>query len=174
MAISHQQVQEIRFMTMIMHKISRQAMQQGFTEKGIDLTMLQYGMLNMVQMNSCTMADLSRKMGLDPSTLVSSVDALVKKGYISRERDPQDRRRYPLRLTDSGLELLKHLRETFGGDPLSLALEQLEASELEQLQVLLRKVVVVLPEGEKALKEMTHHLRMHNKMHHELIDSKDS
>jgi DNA-binding MarR family transcriptional regulator len=158
-------------MTMIMHKISRQAMQQRFAEEDIDLTTLQYGLMSMTQMDKCTMADLSRKMGLDPSTLVPSVDALVKKGYISRERDPQDRRRYPLHLTDSGLELLKHLRETFGGDPLSLALEQLEASELEQLQLLLRKIIIALPEGEKALKEMTHHLKMHNKMHDEHKDS---
>jgi DNA-binding MarR family transcriptional regulator len=106
------------------------------------------------------MADLSRKMGLDPSTLVASVDALVKKGYLKRERDPEDRRRYPLHVTESGTALLKHLRETFGADPLPAALEQLDDEEREQLQSLLGKVVMFLPEGEAALEEIETHLQM--------------
>lgn len=164
MAISRQQVQEIRIMTMLMHKISRQAMQQRFAEEGIDLTMLQYGMMTIVHMNSCTMADLSGKMGLDPSTLVSSVDALVKKGYLNRERDPNDRRRYPLHPTETGTNLLKRLHESFGSDPLPAALEQLDDAELEQIQYLLRKIVIGLPNGESALEEMEAHWRLHDEL----------
>jgi len=124
------------------------------------LTMLQYGIMNMAQMEKMTMADLSRKMGLDPSTLVTSVDTLVKKGYLKRERDLEDRRRYPLHVTESGTDLLKYLRETFGADPLPTALEQLDDEEREQLQYLLGKVVMFLPEGEAAMEEVETHLQM--------------
>ena len=162
MAISRQQVQKIRIMTILMHKISHQAMQQRFAEEGIDLTRLQYGIMSMAKMNSLTITDLSRKMGLDPSTLVPSVDALVKKGYISRERDPNDRRRYPLSPTESGTKLLKRLHDNFGSDPLPTALGQLKSAELEQLQDLLRKVVMNLPNGESALEEMEAQWKLHD------------
>jgi DNA-binding MarR family transcriptional regulator len=47
-------------------------------------------------------SDLGQSMGVDPSILVTLLNPLELDGYVSRERDPGDRRRHVVRLTPSG------------------------------------------------------------------------
>jgi DNA-binding MarR family transcriptional regulator len=51
------------------------------------------------------MAEISRLMGIAPSTLVYVVDGLTKKKLVKRGKDPKDRRREPLMLEKKGAEL---------------------------------------------------------------------
>ena len=53
----------------------------------------------------CTMRDLSRHMGVRPSTACELVDALVKSKMVSRESDPNDRRAVILNLAPKGRRL---------------------------------------------------------------------
>ncbi|GAA1985493.1 MarR family winged helix-turn-helix transcriptional regulator [Kitasatospora viridis] len=48
--------------------------------------------------------DLSQVLNLDPTTVVALIDELEKAGQVERQRNPADRRRYILRLTDRGRE----------------------------------------------------------------------
>jgi DNA-binding MarR family transcriptional regulator len=50
--------------------------------------------------------DISRLLGLDPTTVVTVIDEMERNGHVERRRDPADRRRYQLHLTDSGRERL--------------------------------------------------------------------
>lgn len=50
--------------------------------------------------------DLAARMGVAPSLVVALADHLVELGAIERRRDPSDRRRQLLTLTDHGCELL--------------------------------------------------------------------
>jgi DNA-binding MarR family transcriptional regulator len=52
-----------------------------------------------------TLMDLARHMGVTPSTMSLSVDRLERKGYVTRARDPRDRRRVNLRLTPAGVRV---------------------------------------------------------------------
>jgi DNA-binding MarR family transcriptional regulator len=45
---------------------------------------------------------LSVRLGLDPTIIVALVDDLEDRGLITRERDPEDRRRHRLRITARG------------------------------------------------------------------------
>ena len=45
---------------------------------------------------------LSVRMGLDPTIIVALVDELEDRGLVTRERDPDDRRRHRLRITAKG------------------------------------------------------------------------
>ncbi len=161
MTISHKDAQEIRLLAILMLKIPRQQLEQRFADEGIDLTMLQHHIMSMAQRHQPTIADISRWMGLDPSTLVPSVDALVKKGFLQRERDPNDRRRYPLHLTDEGRETYNHICHNLGEDPLHLALMSLSQDDFEHLGRILRIIVQALPEGEIALSELDEHIDAH-------------
>jgi len=49
--------------------------------------------------------DLARHMGVTASTMSIAVDRLVRKGYVRRERDPNDGRRVNLRLTEAGVRI---------------------------------------------------------------------
>jgi DNA-binding MarR family transcriptional regulator len=50
--------------------------------------------------------DLSQLINLDPTTVVSLIDDLEKAGHVERRRNPADRRRYILGLTEQGRETL--------------------------------------------------------------------
>lgn len=154
---------EIRMLTMLVTKISRQIIEQRFAQEGLELTMFHYLILNMVKQEKLTLTDISKRMGVDPSTLVPMVDGLVKKGYIKRERDPEDRRRYPLQVTEKGSELLKNAHYCMENDPLENALTRLDESEIEQLRLTLRKLVLQMPEGEASLTELEQHWAKHKR-----------
>lgn len=50
--------------------------------------------------------DLSRLLNLDPTTVVALVDEMERNQHVERRRNPSDRRRYNLILTESGRESL--------------------------------------------------------------------
>lgn len=45
---------------------------------------------------------LSERLGVDRTTIVAMLDVLEAQGWVERRRDPQDRRRNVLTLTDAG------------------------------------------------------------------------
>jgi DNA-binding MarR family transcriptional regulator len=50
--------------------------------------------------------DLSRLLNLDPTTVVAVIDEMERNQHVERRRNPADRRRYNLILTESGREAL--------------------------------------------------------------------
>jgi DNA-binding MarR family transcriptional regulator len=50
--------------------------------------------------------DLSRLLNLDPTTVVTVIDEMERNRHVERQRDPSDRRRYHLYLTDAGRDTL--------------------------------------------------------------------
>jgi DNA-binding MarR family transcriptional regulator len=100
-----------------------------------------------------TITELSDHLMLDPSTLVPAVDALERKGFAKRGKDPSDRRRIPISLTDSGTDLIQTIRILDEQDPLVQSLNALTAEQRQQLLVLLRELVQSLPEGEDLLEK---------------------
>ena len=63
-----------------------------------------YGVLRMVAASEAPLSqrELSDKLGMDPSDIVGLVDVLEDAGFVVRNRDETDRRRYALRLTAAG------------------------------------------------------------------------
>jgi DNA-binding MarR family transcriptional regulator len=53
---------------------------------------------------------VSQRMRVDPADMVGVIDELERLGHVERRRDPRDRRRYSLHLTDSGRRALHERR----------------------------------------------------------------
>lgn len=51
---------------------------------------------------SISMSDLCAKLNIEKGSLTSMVDELTKKGYVVRERDLADRRKYMIAITEKG------------------------------------------------------------------------
>lgn len=162
MDLTQQRALEVRMLSGMIMKCVGYALEKRLSDKGIAISRLQFGILHLISHENYTISELSKKMMLDPSTLVPSVDALEEKGLVKRERDPNDRRRYPLLLTDAGQTIVGDLHVISPDDPLLLALAQIGETDSEHLRTLLRKVIEQMPDGETMLEEMESRIKPTN------------
>lgn len=84
---------------------------------------------------------LGQDLHIHSSNLVAVLDDLEARGLITRPRDPEDRRRYRLELSEAGHKALKSARAAASAIEREL-LDPLDASERRQLKQLLERVTV--------------------------------
>lgn len=82
---------------------------------------------------------LAKILGVVPSRVVVLIDALEKKGLVTRVRSARDRRTYELRLSDEGRAAMAEMR-TIGSDHEADITASLSSVEHEELARLLRKI----------------------------------
>ncbi|WP_195939623.1 MarR family winged helix-turn-helix transcriptional regulator [Romboutsia sp. 1001713B170131_170501_G6] len=58
-----------------------------------------------------SMTDLCSKLNIEKGSLTSMVDDLTEKGYVIRNRDLSDRRKYLISITDRGMDLASDFME---------------------------------------------------------------
>ena len=130
------------------------------------ISMPQFGVLRALRRSARTISELSRIMMVDPSTLVPVVDALERKGLAVRGRDPHDRRRSPISLTQRGGEIAaKHpMKGPFAAEdnPLLKSINAMGPERAQQLLSLLREMVSFLPDGDEILRRVATRVRFHS------------
>lgn len=84
-------------------------------------------------------AELAEALALDPSNLATVATDLVDRGLIERTRDDVDRRRYVLRLSRGGQQLLRRTEGAMAAAERDL-LTPLDDNQREQLYTLLRRL----------------------------------
>lgn len=99
------------------------------------------GVLDAVaQLEPVSQREVSATLLLDPSDLVSLVDILERAGLLERRRDPADRRRYALEITQAGQLAVARLRDV-ARDAYEEVLAPLDPAERSELQRLLSRIV---------------------------------
>ena len=111
-----------------LHDLARQ--QIGM--EGDGQTMGQSRLLKILSHGPRTLGELAAQHGVTPSTMSPSIDLLVKRGWVSRESDPHDRRQVILTLTDDGRAAQLALAQQTE-DMLTQLIEDLQFGEQEQL-----------------------------------------
>lgn len=149
---------EVRMLTVVVTKTIGRAMQDRLAKSGHAITSLQLGLMRAILSGPQTISEVSKLMMFDPSTLVPVVDSLETRGLVERRKDPADRRRVPIHLTDSGRQLLDSMMDMHDGDLLMEALAQLKPEDALQLRDLLRELLNALPEGKETLCGMQEHM----------------
>jgi len=61
----------------------------------------------------CTISLIAGKIGIDPATVVRTVDSLEKRGLVERRRDKQDRRQVFVEFTEAGHVALMEAHQQF-------------------------------------------------------------
>lgn len=104
----------------------------------------QMGSLMRIASGPCTMSDLARFQSVSLPTISKSVDMLVRRGWVERWIDKQDRRQTMARLTPSGKKVLAHIKQRTERQ-VTRTLAPLSPSERAQLVAtlnILRRVLV--------------------------------
>ena len=138
---------EIQVYAALLLKFFNRALEERLRESGEKASSLQYSILRMLQSDTLTISELSQRMGLDPSTLVRSVDALEREDLARRGSDPRDRRRNPITITEKGMELVTTVPVIAHEDLTSQALQSFGIESTIQLRDLLRRLITEFPEG---------------------------
>lgn len=152
---------EIRLMAGLIIKINHRAIESRLSALQHDVTPMQCFLLHALSAKPYTMRDLSKMFMVDPSTLVPVIDALERKGLVNRDRDPNDRRRMPLALTDGARDILRELSVLMNDDLLTQSLTRLGDEKANLLLVLLRDLIYAMPDGETTFSEARTYFEEH-------------
>lgn len=82
------------------HHFVRRRIEDALTDVGLQAR--HFGALTVLADESCSQQRLARRLGISEQAVLQIVDDLESAGRVVRGRDPVDRRRYALRLTDAG------------------------------------------------------------------------
>ena len=66
------------------------------------LSIAELHMLDAVGRDGCTVTDIAQSMGISMPSVTIAIKKLEKKGYVTKERDPEDARKVRIRLTLEG------------------------------------------------------------------------
>jgi DNA-binding MarR family transcriptional regulator len=100
----------------------------------------QYLLLEQLKLlGQTSQAELAEALALDPSNLATTATDLVDRGLVERNRDDADRRRYVLRLSPAGEQLLRRTEGALAAAENDL-LGPLDDGQREHLYTLLRRL----------------------------------
>jgi DNA-binding MarR family transcriptional regulator len=130
--------------------ISRMGMvaQKQFQERleTLGLTTRMWGALNVLDHEGpISQQALGSSIGMDPSSMVATIDELEAKGLVERRRHPSDRRAHALHITDQGRETLARGRMLAKRAQEDL-LAPLNPAERKQLHELLLRIALATSE----------------------------
>lgn len=143
----YQLANEIFIYSSLLMKHFNVSLEERLLQYGESLTGMQIGVLRMFQYEILTLSTVSQRMGLDPSSIMRIIDVLEKKGFVSRETDPHDRRRNPIRITERGTGLLTAVPIISEVDPIFQAIVAQGGDSATQLRNVLRSIVTQFPDG---------------------------
>ena len=138
---------EIQFYSALLLKFFNEALERRLWQQEEKISALQHGILRMPMFENLTISVISRRLVMDPSTLVRSVDRLERQGLVVRGRDPRDRRQNPLSITEKGRELISAVPPITHDDLPYQALQALGFASTLQLRDLLRDLMNEFPEA---------------------------
>jgi DNA-binding MarR family transcriptional regulator len=139
--------EEIQIYAALLLKFFNASLDERLRARGMTISTLQHSILRMLSQENLTISDISVRLGIEPSTVLRSLDALERKGLARRGKDRHDRRRNPLSLTEAGRQLLADFPVVSTSDPAYRALVELGQRSGEELRDLLRAYIVQSPDG---------------------------
>jgi DNA-binding MarR family transcriptional regulator len=98
-----------------------------------------FGVLRAVERGPASQREVAERTGIDASDVVDLVDRLETAGFVRRQRDERDRRRYALELTPAGQDAIDRFAEVAQAVDESV-LSVLQPDERDQLRALIERV----------------------------------
>src|SRR5947209_16192738 len=130
-----------RWPTLLMIKLGRITMHR-FTEALEPFGIRPRHVADLIELRDhgeLTQQSLCEELHLDPTNLVAILNELEQRGYATRRRDPEDRRRHLVEVSKKGIAVIDKVSEVMDGVEDEL-LDGFEPAEREQLEGLLNSI----------------------------------
>ncbi len=106
---------------------------QTLRERGVKLSMSEVHVLEAIKNSPTkTMGDVAKRLRITLGTLTTSIDVLVRKKYVMRNRAKEDKRKVILQLTDAAIDTLR-IHEGFHEEMIESVMTDLELEKDEAL-----------------------------------------
>jgi DNA-binding MarR family transcriptional regulator len=152
---------ELRMLMSFAHKYARMSMEQRLAEMGVDVSGFQLGIMRVIRNEGeHTISELAKFFMLDPSTFVPVIDSLERKNMVVRRRDPKDRRRVLIALTELGESIEQKFDSIPDNDPVYQAFHLMGEKKTDTLMTLMRELLMNMPEGDKLLGSIEARMRL--------------
>lgn len=111
---THPQLEDnIGFLLHRSARILRGLMSEALTD--LELSFHEYVVLRMIEMDFVgTQQEVGRLNGIDRTSMVDLMDRLEVRGFVTRSRDENDRRKHKMALTPKGKKVLAHAKRLVG------------------------------------------------------------
>jgi DNA-binding MarR family transcriptional regulator len=107
---------KISLALLLLGRLVGRRLERALVEEGLGITPAQARVLLALHFQGpLTQAALALQTGVDPSTLVSTLDVMEREGMAVREPSPDDRRAHMVTLTDLGENRVPRLFELWEG-----------------------------------------------------------
>jgi len=136
--------EQIRALCSVITKTARVDLEIHLKEHGSGITAIEHGVLRHLSHGVTSMAEISRLMGIAPSTLVYVIDGMTEKKLVRRGKDPKDRRKEPLVLEEKGAVLFANTPRMDTASSLVRGLQKMPALQRAELITLLSALVTDL------------------------------
>lgn len=114
--------------------------QKRLKEQGFKITIDQWLMLKAIMENpGIKQQELAEKVFKDSASVTRIIELLVKAEYLDRKSNPQDRRKFDLKITQSGKKILEDV-QVLVLENRKTALNGIDEKELQTLHSLLKKI----------------------------------
>jgi DNA-binding MarR family transcriptional regulator len=143
------QANRVRLLCSVITKIARADLESHLQTHDCGISAIEHGVLRQLARGVNSMAEIARRMGIAPSTLVYVVDGLVERKLVRRDKDPKDRRREPVLLEKKGETLLAGVPELGADSLLVRSLKAMQESHRLELLTLLGEFAAGLPGAEQ-------------------------
>lgn len=122
-------------------RLYRMYAQKKLREHGFKITIDQWLVIKCILENpTITQHELSELVFKDNASVTRIIDLLVKGGYLEKDLNPNDRRKFILNVTSEGEEVIKNVQEIVLQNR-SKALKGIDEHELRIADTVLRKII---------------------------------
>jgi DNA-binding MarR family transcriptional regulator len=112
----------VPWMTRTLHRLYDVEAQKVLDREKVSIAHWYY-LRVLAQRGELNQLELSKRVGIASTTAVPALDSMEKRGLVKRTRDPKDRRKYYVSLTDDGKrlvdqlmpEIMRMISNSFGG-----------------------------------------------------------
>lgn len=106
---------------------------EALRKQGVTLSMSEVHVLEAILKTEMpTMGAVAKRLRITMGTLTTAINTLVKKGYVTRFKDPSDKRKVILKLTSKSTPVM-FIHEAFHDDMISTVIQDLNIDQNQAL-----------------------------------------